>query len=373
MKKICIVTATRAEYGYLKWLMKDIQADSSLELQVIATGTHLDKSQGYTVDQIKADGIPVTAEIDVNLDNSSPEAICHTMARYGDKFSTVLSELKPDVMVVLGDRYELLPICSTAFMLQIPIAHLSGGDVTEGALDDGVRNAVTMLATYHFPITEDCAKNVRRMRGQDKNIFVTGSTSLDFFYRTQLMTREELASNLGLDVNKKWALCTLHSETKETEKYNLQMAKNLFSAMKESLDGYQIVITKANADFGGNEINNYMEDAVKENASQFVILPSLGQNRYFSYMKQVDFVIGNSSSGILETPYLGVPTVNIGLRQKGRHRCDNILQSDVQKDEIIKSIKTVLNGKYSIQSNYWGNGKASSAILNRLKEVLSNE
>lgn len=143
--------------------------------------------------------------------------------------------------------------------------------------------------------------------------------------------------------------------------------------MKESLDGYQIVITKANADFGGNEINNYMEDAVKENASQFVILPSLGQNRYFSYMKQVDFVIGNSSSGILETPYLGVPTVNIGLRQKGRHRCDNILQSDVQKDEIIKSIKTVLNGKYSIQSNYWGNGKASSAILNRLKEVLSNE
>ena len=369
MKKICIVTATRAEYGYLKWLMKDILADSELELQVIATGTHLDKTQGYTVDQIIIDGVPVTAEVDVHLDNSSPKAICETMSRYGNGFAETLSRLQPDVMVVLGDRYELLPICSTAFMMQIPIAHLSGGDVTEGALDDGVRNAVTMLATYHFPITEDCAKNIRRMRGENKNIFVTGSTSLDFFNRTELMTREELAENLGLDINKKWALCTLHSETKQDISYNVRMADNLISAMKESLSDFQIVITNANADLGGQEINKLMMKVADESQNQFVVVPSLGQKRYLSYMKQVELVLGNSSSGILESPYLGVPTVNIGERQKGRYRCENIIQSGIEKNEIEQSIKEAMSGKYSIPSTYWGDGNASGKIVRVLKNA----
>ena len=369
MRKICIVTATRAEYGYLKWLMKDILADSELELQVIATGTHLDKTQGYTVDQIIADSIPVTAEVDVKLDNSSTKTICETMARYGNGFAEVFARLQPDVVVVLGDRYELLPICSTAFMMQIPIAHLSGGDVTEGALDDGVRNAVTMLATYHFPITEDCAKNIYRMRGEDKNIFVTGSTSLDFFNRTELMTREELAENLGLDINKKWALCTLHSETKQDISYNVRMADNLISAMKESLSDFQIVITNANADLGGQEINKLMMKVADESPNQFVVVPSLGQKRYLSYMKQVELVLGNSSSGILESPYLGVPTVNIGERQKGRYRCENIIQSGIEKTEIEKSIKEALSGKYSIPSIYWWDGNASGNILRVLKNA----
>lgn len=369
MKKICVVTATRAEYGYLKWLMKDIQADSSLELQVIVTGTHLDKSQGYTVEQIKTDGIPVSAKVDVQLDNSSPKAICETMARYGSSFAAVLSRLQPDVVVVLGDRYELLPICSTAFMMQIPIAHLSGGDVTEGALDDGVRNAVTMLATYHFPITEDCAKNIRRMRGEDKNIFVTGSTSLDFFNRTDLMSREGLAENLGLNINKKWALCTLHSETKQDISYNVRMADNLISAMKESLSDFQIVITNANADLGGQEINKLMMKVADESQNQFVVVPSLGQKRYLSYMKQVELVLGNSSSGILESPYLGVPTVNVGERQKGRYRCENIIQSGIEKNEIEKSIKEALSGRYSIPSTYWGDGNSSEKIVKVLKNI----
>lgn len=373
MKKICIVTATRAEYGYLKWLMKDIQEDTSLELQVIVTGTHLDKSQGYTVDQIIADGIPITAEVDILLDNSSPKAICETMARYGKGFADVFAKLQPDVVVVLGDRYELLPICSTAFMMQIPIAHLSGGDVTEGALDDGVRNAVTMLATYHFPITEDCAKNIRRMRGSDENVFVTGSTSLDFFNRTQLISREELAKNFELDSNKRWALCTLHSETKQDISYNVQMAKNLISAMKDSLSDFQIVITNANADLGGKEINEIMDRAVKANPNQFVLVPSLGQKRYLSYMKQVEFVIGNSSSGITESPYLGVPTVNIGDRQKGRHRCESVIQSGIEKIEIQTAIKEAFSGKYAIKSAYWGDGNATKKIVKVLKEVDINE
>ena len=369
MKKICIVTATRAEYGYLKWLMKDILADGSLELQVIATGTHLDRTQGHTVDQIVADGIPVAAEVGAGIDSSSPKAICETMARYGNGFADAFSRLEPDAVVVLGDRYELLPICSTAFMMRIPIVHLSGGDVTEGALDDGIRNAVTILADWHFPITGDCAENIRRMRGSGKNVFVTGSTSLDFFNRAQLMTRVQLAENLGLDADRNWTLCTLHPETKQGAEYNLRMAADLFAAMKESLPDFQVVITKANADFGGKEINCYMEQAVKECPERFMLVPSLGQTRYFSYMKQVRLVIGNSSSGILETPYLGVPTVNIGGRQKGRHRCGNIVQSGVAADEIKAAIEDALSGKYAVKSTYWGDGNATGKILSVLKNM----
>ncbi|MBP5158298.1 MAG: UDP-N-acetylglucosamine 2-epimerase (hydrolyzing) [Treponema sp.] len=373
MKKICIVTATRAEYGYLKWLMKDIQDDPALELQVIATGTHLDRTQGHTVNQIIADGIPVTAEVDALLDNSCPKSICETMARYGSGFADALSTLRPDAVVVLGDRYELLPICSTAFMLRIPIAHLSGGDVTEGALDDGVRNAVTMLATYHFPITEDCAKNVRRMRGSDRNIFVTGSTSLDFFNRTQLMMREELAGNLGLDAGKSWALCTLHPETKQDIQYNIRMAENLISAMKGSLADFQVVITNANADLGGREINGLMAGAAAGNPGRFVMVPSLGQKRYLSYMKQAGLVIGNSSSGITESPYLGIPTVNIGDRQKGRHRCGNIVQSGIEESDIQNAIREAMGGKYAMKSTYWGDGHATEKILQILKGAGGNE
>lgn len=372
MKKICVITATRAEYGYLKWLMKDILADSSLELQVIVTGTHLDKTQGHTIEQIIADEIPIAAEVDVEIDNSNPKTICETMARYGSGFSEILSRLKPDVVVVLGDRYELLPICSTAFMMQIPIAHLSGGDITEGALDDGIRNAVTMLATYHFPITEDCANNVRRMRGKDDNVFVTGSTSLDLFNRIGLMTRKQLAEELHLDINKKWALCTLHPETKQSVDYNLKMTKNLIASLKETLSDYQIVITNANADFGGKDINNLIAKETKKNLDMFFHVPSLGQLRYLSFMKQVELVVGNSSSGIMETPYLGISTVNIGNRQKGRHICANIIQSGIEVDEVKSSMNKAMSGKYSVKSTYWGNGNATAKIVKVLKEAEKN-
>ena len=368
MKKICVVTATRAEYGYLKWLMEDIQKDSSFELQLVVSGTHLSQEHGNTVNQIIAGGLSIAQCVDVDLDNSSPQAICETMSRYSVGFTQAFSRLKPDLVIVLGDRYELLPICSTAFMLQIPIAHLSGGDVTEGALDDGIRNVVTMLATYHFPITEDCKKNVERMRGGGKNIFVTGSTSLDYFNRMTLLSREELANDLGLDVSKKWVLCTLHSETKQTVEYNVQMVKNLVAAMKESLSDYQILITKANADLGEREINTYMEKQQQE-LSNFFLVPSLGQHRYFSFMKQVSFVVGNSSSGITESPYLGIPTINIGDRQKGRYQCSNIVQANVDLNSIKNAFEEVLSGKYTLSSNYWGDGNATKKIVDVLKTL----
>lgn len=370
MRKICVVTATRAEYGYLKWLMKDLLANPNFELQTIVTGAHLLKEQGHTIELIEADGIPVTKIVDAQIDNSSAVEICNTMSRYASGFTQALNELKPDCIVVLGDRYELLPVCSTAFMLKIPIVHLCGGDITEGALDDGVRNAVTMMAEYHFPLTSESAKNIIRMRNSDKNVYTVGSTSLDIFNRVELMTREELAQSLELDINKKWVLCTLHSETKETLEYNIQMAENLTSALKQLDDSYQIVITKANTDLGGNEINQIMEKISKECPSKLKVFPSLGQLRYLSFMKQVALVIGNSSSGVLESPFLAIPTVNIGNRQKGRYLCDNVVSSSVEARVIENAIKTALSKKIDKKDLfYYGDGHATEKIIKIFEEA----
>lgn len=363
MKKICIVTAARSEYGHLKWLIHDLQQRNDIETQVVVTGGHLDENQGHTIDEIIVDNVRIAKVVDVEVSNSSAKELTDTMGRYMLAFSEAFNELNPDILVVLGDRYELLPICSVAFIQGIKIAHISGGDVTEGALDDNVRNTATMLATYHFPGNPGSAKNIERMRNSSENIYSVGEPSLEAFNRITLLTREQLAENLGLVINKKWALLTLHSETTKSIEYNVNMADALFKSISK-LENYQIVITKANTDLGGKEINDYFESAVKMNSDKFKIIPSLGQLRYLSYMKQVDFVIGNSSSGIVESPFLSIPTVNIGDRQKGRYQCDNIVQSDVDEESITESIKVALEKEISPKDKYfWGDGNTAEKII----------
>lgn len=346
--------------------MQEIKDDSALELQVVVTGAHLIANQGYTVDQIISDGIPVTEKVFVEIDNSSTAGICYSMSQYAKAFTSTFVQLKPDVLVVLGDRYELLPICSTSFMMGIPIAHIAGGDITEGALDDGVRNAITMLATYHFPTNPDSAKNIIRMRNSDKNVYTVGSTSLDSFNHMDLMTRQQLAENLQLDIKKKWVLCTFHPETKESLEYNLETVHNMISALN-NLKGYQVVITKSNLDFGGIEINDYMQLVAKKNPIKYKLIPSLGQLRYLSFMKQADLIIGNSSSGIAESPFVGVPVVNIGNRQKGRFQCKNIIQSECTEKAIFNAIKKSIRINDRETYFYWGDGKASEKIYEVLK------
>ena len=236
MKKICFVTAARSEYGLLKWLMHDIDADSDFQLQLIVTGGHLLKEQGHTIDVIKKDGFFITDTVDAKLDTSSLEKIAESMGRMAEGFASSFAKFRPDLLIVLGDRYELLPICNTAFVMRIPIAHLSGGDITEGAIDDGVRNAVTMLADYHFPGTSDAAKNIERMRGCKNNIWAVGEPGLDAFKKLELLTRKQLADNLGIDPNKKWCLMTYHSETRETLEYNLSAVQSCIESLSEYND-----------------------------------------------------------------------------------------------------------------------------------------
>ncbi|MBP3742488.1 MAG: UDP-N-acetylglucosamine 2-epimerase (hydrolyzing) [Treponema sp.] len=369
MKKICIVTAARSEYGCLKWLIKDIDADPAYQLQLIVTGGHLLYEQGHTIDIIKTDGFKIDAIVDANIDLSSTNTIAASMGRMGELFANTLSQLNPDLLIILGDRYELLPICSTAFIMRIPIAHISGGDITEGAIDDGVRNAVTMMADYHFPGTSASAKNIERMRGSNKNIWVVGEPGLDAFNRIELMSRVQLANNLGLDMNMRWCLMTYHPETRQNLEYNLTVVRNCIDVLSEYKD-LQVVMTFANADFGGDKINSFLEEVSKNNAKQFKVVPSLGQLRYLSFMKQVVLVIGNSSSGIIEAPSLGIPVINIGERQKGRYLCQNIIQSMPDKNSIEKALNNSMNKNKNItDGKYWGDGYTTE----RIHKILSNE
>lgn len=369
MKKICFVTATRAEYGLLKWLMKEIDNSDKFELQIIVTGGHLIKEQGYTITHIEADGFAINEKVDCCLDTSTQASIAESMGRMAVLFPSVFRKLKPDYLVVLGDRYELLPICNSAFVMRIPIIHISGGDVTQGAIDDGIRNAVTMLADYHFPGTKDSADNIIRMRGSDKYIWTVGELGLDAFRRERLMSRLQIADTLDLDVDREWVLFTYHAETKETLDYNLDAVRNSLALLVE-MSGYQIVATYANADYGGRYINQLLEEETRKYSS-LKVFPSLGQRRYLSYMKQVRFIIGNSSSGIVEAPWLKIPVVNIGNRQNGRHQCANIIQCGIDRKSIKLAIEKAVHmdiGKNDLI--YWGDGHTAERIVGiLLKEV----
>ncbi len=369
MKKICVVTASRSEYGLLKWLMKEIDNSADFELQLLVTGAHLLEEQGHTIDNIRDDGFEINEIIDVRIDTTSTEEIAYSMGLMAQEFSHVLGRLKPDYLTVLGDRYELLPIVNTAFVMNIPIIHLSGGDVTEGAIDDGIRNAVTMLSEYHFPGTKDSADNIIRMRGSAKNVWFVGEPGLDSFYRESLMSREELASNLGLDLDSKWILFTFHAETKESIDYNLITVKNCISSLLH-IDGAQIVATYSNADFGGKLINEYLDKMSKATPDKIKVIPSLGNRRYLSYMKQVRFIIGNSSSGITEAPTLGVPVINIGDRQKGRHFCENVIPTKSDTTSIEKSIIKAMNASHLNNDYYWGDGHTAERIIDILTKEL---
>lgn len=371
MIKICIVTAARSEYGLLKWLIKDIDDSSEFELQLIVTGGHLSYEQGHTIDQITEDGFNITYVVDAELNTSTTAQIAESMGKMSQGFAKAFEELKPDYLLILGDRYELLPICNTAFVMRIPIIHLSGGDVTEGAIDDGIRNAVTMLADYHFPGTIESKNNIVRMRNSDKNIWAVGEPGLDSFYREELLTREELANDLELDINKKWGLMTYHAETRESLKYNLDSVQMCIESLLRKND-LQTVITYANADFGGKQINEYLELVSSNNSDKLKVIPSLGHFRYLSYMRQTEFVIGNSSSGIVEAPFLNIPVINIGNRQKGRYQCGNVIQCAAEKQAIKQAFEDLETKQTEKPKdlNYWGDGHTSERIVEVLRKVL---
>ena len=369
MKKVCIITAARSEYGLLRWTIDGVYRSPNLELQLVVTGAHLLEEQGYTYKNIEEDGYPITAMVDMNLDASNKEGIARSMGHCSIGMAETFAQLQPDIIVVLGDRYELIPICSAALVMNIPIAHISGGDITTGAIDNEVRNAVTMMSTLHFPGVENSAENINRMRNSDQYVWVVGEPGLDNFRRSELMSREELAENIGIPTSNKWILVTLHPETHKSLAFNLQMAKNIIT-LTESIHDVSIVISKANTDFGSTQINDYWERISKENPEKYHLYPSLGQRRYLSFMNECYAVLGNSSSGIIEAPCLGVPVINIGNRQTGRYICKNVHQVDNSIDQIMAVWETIVSSTERIKDDFYGDGCTAEKIVAHIENYL---
>ena len=369
MKKVCVVTAARSEYGPLRWIIDEIYNSKELELQLVVTGSHLSPEHGNTVKFIEQDGYPITKKVEYLLSTSTSNGIGKSMGCCGFSFSDVFSELNPDILIVLGDRYELLPICSTALVMNIPIAHISGGDITDGAIDNQVRNALTMMSNIHFPGNEKSANNIIRMLGHNKHVYNVGEPGLDYFKRSLLMSRAELSKSLNINPNVDWVLVTLHPETCESIEYNVSMAHNMIKALL-SYDDKEIVITQSNADLGGVQINNVLTKYAHEN-EQIHFYSSLGQIRYLSFMNEASMVVGNSSSGILEAPSLGIPVINIGNRQRGRHMCNNIICCKNELNDILNAIKQ--SGVIFKQPDYYyGDGLTSFKIVKEILKFLNN-
>lgn len=367
-KKICIVTTARSEYGLLRPIMDEILRDNDMHLQLVVGGAHLSMAQGYTVNLIRKEGYKIDEYLDyLNYDDSA----CGLIKSIGlcmTQCAEVFTNLKPDLIIVLGDRYELIPITSAALLLHIPIAHISGGDVTLGAIDNQIRNMITMIADLHFPGCEASAENIRRMRGDRQHIYVVGEPGLQNLVGCELMTRDAIAKSLHLNKGKRWILATLHPETCVPLEQSTIMARKMMAALVK-LDS-EIIVTYANADEGGNILNHYYEQCDKKYANVHV-WKTLGQLRYNSIMKEAWCVIGNSSSGIIEAPFLGVPVVNIGKRQKGRYMSPCVINvPEYNNGQITKALNQVDMVERKSDC-YFGDGKVANKVVEEIKKFLS--
>lgn len=371
MKKVCIVTASRSEYGLLRWVIDGFYKSSDVELQLVVTGSHLSLEQGETWHHIIDDGYPIAAKVDMKLCSETKKAIVESMGRCSIGFANIFSSLTPDIIVVLGDRYELLPICNAALVMNIPIAHISGGDITLGAIDNEVRNAITMMSKLHFPGVDDSAKNIIRMRGSNENVYVVGEPGLDNIRKTKLMDRQELADSLKICPLNRWVLVTLHPETQESLEYNLKMAYSI-KKLCDSLKDVSIIVTFSNADFAGTQINEYWEKSLCYDP-KYTLIPSLGQLRYLSFLNQSYAVIGNSSSGIVEAPSLGIPVINVGNRQKGRYLCRNVFQVENDEIAIFDAWNSIEQSRSRFTDNYYGDGFASDRIVATIINFLKTK
>jgi len=340
MKKLVIVTSTRAEYGLLRPIMKRLISENEIEVLVAVTGAHLDRSLGYTVDEIREDEIPIDVEIPILVDGDTPEAISQIQANALLGFGQYFGRVKPDAVMVLGDRYETLSICLAAVNACIPIIHLHGGEATLGAIDEMVRNAITKMSYLHFASTEEYRKRIIQMGEEPDRVYNTGAIGVENVLKTDFMTLHELEESLDCELTNNYALLTFHPVTTEPAEVERQLIEVL-SAM-EVYPNFKILCTKANADAGGKRINQLLTEYASDHKN-FILRDSLGVRRYLSAVKYAKFVYGNSSSGILEVPSFHIPTINIGDRQKGRIQADSVLNCPPVRAHIRVAVRRALD------------------------------
>jgi GDP/UDP-N,N'-diacetylbacillosamine 2-epimerase (hydrolysing) len=373
MKKISILTATRAEYGLLKPIIGKLIQVKDFDVRVVVTGAHLSPEFGLTYKEIDQDGVIIDEKIEMLLSADTPSAISKSMGLAMISFADYFERVKPDMLIVLGDRYETLAVCTVAMNQRIPIAHLYGGETTEGAVDESIRHAITKLSYLHFTSTEEYRKRVIQLGEQPKRVFCVGAVGIENILNQNLMGKSELESSIGFNLGKPYAMVTFHPVTLEEENSEVQF-QALLDVIKKS-HNMNYIFTKANADANGRIINKMIDSYLEEN-NNAVAFTSLGLTRYLSAVKYSAMVIGNSSSGLLEAPSFGIPTINIGDRQKGRLQAGSIINCQPSAEEIEKAIDIALTEDFKHQAkrtvNPYGDGKTSEKVVGTIKDFLIN-
>lgn len=374
MKKILVVTGTRAEYGLLYWTMKEIQMDKDMELQLVVTGNHLVKDYGYTVEQIRNDGFTINEEIDMIVNSQEKSSIVKSMGLEMIQMAQCFDRLKPDILLILGDRYETFVAATCAMMMNIPIAHMNGGESTEGLIDEQIRHAITKMAHIHFPGSEYYKERIIKMGEEPWRVHNVGQAGVENIKRFKFLDREELQKELNIIFDKPIFLITYHPVTLDIENIESQI-DSLLEAIGKFDAKY--IFTYPNADFGSKTIIDKINTFARENKNSYLYY-SLGQKKYLSLLKYANVMIGNSSSGIIESPIFRIPVINIGDRQKGRLRNKNIIDTDYNSKNIYGGIYKALNDKKFISGldtieNVYGDGTTSKKILQIIRNTSLNK
>lgn len=374
MRKICVITGTRAEYGLLYWIIKEIENTAGLELQLVVTGMHLSPEFGLTYQEIEKD-YTITKKIEMVLSSDTSIGISKSMGLAMISFSEVYEELKPDIIVVLGDRYEIFAAVSAAMISRIPVAHIAGGEATEGLIDEAIRHCLTKMSHFHFTETETYRRRVIQLGEQPDHVFCVGGAISEAKKRFRLLTKDELETQLNFKFWEKTILVTFHPVTlsydTEEEFKNLLDVLNIY---KE----FGIIFTKANSDTDGRIINQLIDDYVATHSDRAVAFTSVGHLRYLSMLQYVEAVVGNSSSGLTEAPSFKITTINIGDRQKGRIMADSVISCEPTKESIMTAFEKINNDDFQLQLKGVSNPYESSVwqskeIVKILKSVnLSN-
>ncbi|MBC9784428.1 UDP-N-acetylglucosamine 2-epimerase (hydrolyzing) [Heliobacterium chlorum] len=370
-RKVAVVTGSRAEYGLLYCLMDEIKADPLLDLQVIATGMHLSPEFGLTYRNIESDGFVIDAKVEMLLSSDTVVGITKAVGLGLIGFADVLERLKPDLMVVLGDRFEILAAVQAALIARIPVAHIHGGEATEGCIDDAIRHGVTKMSHLHFPASEEYRQRIIQMGEHPERVFNFGAPGLDNIRRMKLLSKEELEQELDFKLDTINFMVTFHPVTLD-QGGPLKSLKALFEAL-DDFSHAKVILTLPNADTDGRVIIQEINQYARVRSERVKVFTSLGQLRYLSALKYVDVVIGNSSSGLIEVPIFRKPTVNIGDRQKGRLRAISVIDCNDDRDSIKKAIDMALSLDFrkslSVIESPYGNGDASRRIKEIIKTV----
>jgi len=370
MKKICVVTGTRAEYGLLYWLMKEIQADAELELQLIVTGMHLSPEFGLTYLDIEKE-FQIDKKVEMLLSSDTAVGISKSIGLAQIGFADAYEELEPDLLVVLGDRYEIFSAVSTAMIARIPIAHLHGGETTEGAFDEAIRHSITKMSHIHFTAADEYKNRVIQLGEQPNRVFNVGGLGIENIIKLKLLSKTDFENSINFKLATKNVLVTFHPVTLEgsTSKNQFQELLNALDTLKDT----NIIFTKANSDTDGRVVNQMIDDYVAKNTDKAICFTSLGQLRYLSALQYVDAMVGNSSSGLAEAPSFKIGTINIGDRQKGRIKADSVIDSLPTKKSILQAFDYLYSDSFKELlmkvKNPYGEGCSSKRIVEEIKNI----